>query len=257
MLIAQISDLHIMRAGELSYGSIDSYASVSRCVRHIMLLERRPDAVLASGDLTHYGTHEEYGRLRELLASLAMPVYLIPGNHDNRGNLADSFPEHAYLPRGTDALCYAIDAHPVRFIGLDTIVPGAEGGTLGSRQSEWLEHTLSAAPAQPTIIFMHHPPIETGIRNMDEIALDAVGVETLFRIIARHSQLRRIVCGHVHRDIHAVLGTTPVSICPSAAYQARFTFSGKFEPAAGEPPAYHLHHWNGQELATHTIAVPA
>ena len=256
MLIAQISDLHIKQEDELSYGSIDSYARVSRCVRHIMSLERRPDAVLATGDLTHYGTHEEYGRLRTLLAPLSMPVYLIPGNHDNRDHLAESFPDHAHFPRGADALCYAIDVHPMRLIGLDTVVPGAVGGALASRQSDWLDHTLATAPAQPTIIFMHHPPIETGIRHMDEIALDGVGVDALSRIVARHAQVKRVVCGHVHRDIHALWGKIPVSICPSAAYQARFTLAGEFEPAAGEPPAYHLHYWNGRELATHTITVP-
>jgi len=256
MLIAQISDLHVMREGELAYGSIDAYANVARCIRHIMALERRPDALLVSGDLTHYGTHEEYGRLRELLGTLTMPVYLIPGNHDDRGNLAESFPDHAHLQRGADALCYAIDMHPMRLIGLDTVVPGAEGGALGSRQCEWLESRLSAMPDQPTIIFMHHPPVETGIRNMDEIALDGAGVEALSRIVARHAQVKRVVCGHVHRDIHALWGATAVSVCPSAAYQARFTLGGEFEPAAGEHPAYHLHYWNGRELATHTITVP-
>jgi 3',5'-cyclic AMP phosphodiesterase CpdA len=103
---------------------------------------------------------------------------------------------------------------------------------------------------------MHHPPIETGIRRMDEIALDGAGVDALARIVARHAQVKRVVCGHVHRDIHALWRKIPVSICPSAAYQARFTLSGKFEPAAEEPPAYLLHYWSGRDLATHTITVP-
>jgi len=256
MLIAQISDLHIMREGELSCGCVDSHANVARCLEHIMSLERRPDAVLATGDLTHFGTHEEYGRLRALLAPVSMPVYLIPGNHDDRDHLAESFPDHGYFPRGTGALCFVIDAHPVRLIGLDTVVPGAEGGALGAGQGEWLERALSAAPEQPTMIFMHHPPVETGISHMDEIALDGAGVEALSRILARHPQVKRVVCGHVHRDVQTAWGHTAVSICPSAAYQARFTLAGDFEPAANEPPAYHLHYWNGQALTTHTITVP-
>jgi len=33
-----------------------------------------------------------------LLAPLAMPVVLIPGNHDDRHRMREAFPQHRYLP---------------------------------------------------------------------------------------------------------------------------------------------------------------
>ena len=45
-------------------------------------LPRKPDLVIATGDLTDCGLVEEYEVLRDILKSLSMPVYLVPGNHD-------------------------------------------------------------------------------------------------------------------------------------------------------------------------------
>ena len=86
-------------------------------------LDPRPDVVLATGDLVEGGKPEEYALLRLLLAPLAMPVHLIPGNHDARDALREAFADHAYLPP-TGFLHYTIETLPVRLIALDTLVPG-------------------------------------------------------------------------------------------------------------------------------------
>src|SRR5258705_13906314 len=98
MLIAQISDMHVKAEGELLYGRIDTAGFLERAVAHVMTLDPRPDVVLATGDLVEGGKPEEYALLRRLLAPLAMPVYLIPGNPDARDALRAAFPDHGYLP---------------------------------------------------------------------------------------------------------------------------------------------------------------
>lgn len=255
MIIVQISDPHVGRPGRLIYGCIDAAARLERCVEHISGLAPGPDVVVASGDLVDEGIAEEYERLRELLAPLTMPVYLMPGNHDERAALRAVFREHRYFP-AEGALFYAVDGYPVRMIMLDTIVPGMDGGSLGGQQLEWLSAQLAAAPDQPTLIFMHHPPLMTGIRGMDEIALDPEGMNALAALAARHPQIERIACGHVHRPLHARWRGTAVTVCASTAYQAKVDLQGGFEPDPAELPAYCIHRWNGTELLTHTVAVP-
>src|SRR6266851_489246 len=99
MLIAQISDMHVKAEGELLYGRIDTAGFLERAVAHVNALDPRPDIVIATGDLVEGGKPEEYARLKRLLAPLAMPVHLIPGNHDARDALREVFADHAYLPR--------------------------------------------------------------------------------------------------------------------------------------------------------------
>lgn len=256
MIIAQISDLHVCVKGSLVYDRFDTGMCLERCVQHILQLKPAPDAVLATGDLVDGGSTAEYRHLREVLRPLTMPLYLIPGNHDDRAALCAEFRDHAYLPRPGASVCYAVEQYPVRLLALDTVVPGADGGALDTAQLDWLEAQLAAVPHMPTLIFMHHPPFKTGIRCMDEIGLTAVSAARLGEIISRHRQVECITCGHVHRGIQACWHGTTVSICPSTAYQSILDLAtGKFEASSNDPPAYQLHYWNGSEIVTHTVVV--
>lgn len=255
MLIAQISDLHIGEPGHFVWGGIDTAARFARCVSHILRQLPLPEIVVASGDLTDMGAPAEYRRLRELLAPLPMPVYLMPGNHDDRNALRAEFADHHYLP-SQGALHYVLEHQPLRLVMLDTVIPGRDEGALGSEQLEWLAQTLKARPDKPTLIFMHHPPIATGIRYMDEIALADEDAARLGIIISAHSQVERIACGHLHRTAESRWHGTVVGICPSAAFQSASRLAGdKFVPAPDEPPAYQLHYWNRMQLVTHTLQV--
>jgi 3',5'-cyclic AMP phosphodiesterase CpdA len=91
VLIAQISDTHIKPEGSLAYGRVDTSAFLARAVDHILHLDPRPDMVLGTGDLVDGGLLVEYAHLRHLLSPLPMPVYLIPGNHDDREALREVF----------------------------------------------------------------------------------------------------------------------------------------------------------------------
>ena len=137
---------------------------------HVNALDPRPDVVLATGDLVEGGKPEEYARLKRLLAPLAMPVYLIPGNHDAREALRAAFADHAYLP-ASGFLQYASRTQPVRLIALDTLVPGKPHGALCAERLDWLEARLGESD-RPTILFMHHPPFDCGIDAFDSMRPD-------------------------------------------------------------------------------------
>src|SRR5215213_8522363 len=98
--VAQISDLHIVAPGQELTGLIDTAAYVRAAVEHLNRLDPQPDAVLATGDLVDGGEREDYERLRELVAPLRAPLWLLPGNHDERGALRATFADHAELGAG-------------------------------------------------------------------------------------------------------------------------------------------------------------
>jgi 3',5'-cyclic AMP phosphodiesterase CpdA len=45
------------------------------------------------------GEPAAYARLRALLRPLRPPVFVIPGNHDDRAALGDAFKDAGYLPQ--------------------------------------------------------------------------------------------------------------------------------------------------------------
>lgn len=254
MLLCQISDLHIKPGRRLAYGIVDTAAMLERCVRSILDLPQRPDAVIATGDLVDLGRPEEYALLRELLAPLPMPLYLLPGNHDERMALRASFPDHPYLRQWEPFIQYAIEDHTVRIVALDTVVPGRGEGALCGERLDWLERTLSAQPHRPTIVALHHPPFASGIGHMDRIGL--AGGDALRAVIARHPQVERIIAGHLHRPITVRFAGTIASTCPSPAHQVALDLAkDAADDFVMEPPAFHLHLWSDAGLVTHTAYV--
>jgi len=241
MLIAQVTDSHIKAKGRLAYQNVDTAVNLQRCIQHLIDLDPLPDVVLMTGDLTDFGRVEEYELLRELIAPLVMPVYVIPGNHDERENFRKAFDDHPYLPRTGD-LRYVVDDYPLRMIGLDTTIPGKPGGELCSNRLAWLDQQLEGKPDSPTVIFMHHPPITTGIQHMD--VQNCNNGDAFGRLLETHPQVFQVMCGHVHRPIHTQWHGVTVSIAPSASHYValdlRENASANFYL---EPPAVQLYEW--------------
>jgi 3',5'-cyclic-AMP phosphodiesterase len=255
MILAQISDFHIKAHGRKSYRVVDTGECLRRCIAHIMSLKRRPDAIAMTGDLVDSGGPEEYVFLRELLAPLEMPYYLIPGNHDDREALRAAFPDHEYLGQKVDRFEYVIDKHDVRIVALDTVVPGESGGRLNPESMQWLDRVLSAQPTRPTVVLMHHPPFATGIGHMDKVGLANPAI--LESVIARHPQVERVLCGHLHRSIQVRFAGTIASTCPSPAHQIDLDLVPDGRPQfVMEPPGYQLHLWNpGSGIISHTAHI--
>lgn len=254
VVIAQFSDLHVMAAGRNHYG-VDAAAGLERCIAHLGALDVPPDLLVASGDLVDAGVAVEYARLRELLSRVRIPLCLMPGNHDRRAPLRETFTDHQYLgERGS--MHYYRDVRGLRIIALDSVIEGRDGGDLDEAQLHWLKALLDKEPQQAALVFLHHPPAATGFSRMDRIALATGSAERLGSIIAAHPQVRAVLCGHVHRSVQAAWHGTLLSVCPSTAFQAKLRLgAGRFEAALNEPPAYQLHHWDGAALVTHTVTV--
>ena len=255
MIVCQISDMHVRAGGGLAYGVVDTAAHLKRCIAHMLALKQPPDAVVMTGDLVDGGKPEEYALLREIISPLAMPVYLIPGNHDERVALRAAFPDHAYLNQFPPFIQYAIEEHELRIVAVDTVVPREDGGELCAQRLEWLALTLATAPQRPTLLLMHHPPFATHIAFMDEIGLAAP--DPLAQIVAKHPQIERILCGHLHRPIQARFAGTIACTAPSTAHQVTLDLAPDApETFIMEPPAYYIHAWTAATgVVTHTAYV--
>ncbi|WP_118179279.1 phosphodiesterase [Paraburkholderia phosphatilytica] len=255
MLLAQISDLHIKRPGALAYRRVDTAAFLARCVARLNALDPRPDAVLVTGDLVDHGAPEEYEHLKSLLAPLEIPAYLMVGNHDARDALRHVFSERAELAAGGDFVNYTADIGPVRLIALDSMVPGASGGTLCDARLAWLAEELQATAAsqQPVVIGLHHPPFVSGIGHMDAARLDPRASAKFAALLAQYPNVERVICGHVHRTMFVRFGGTIATAAPSPAHQVALDLRDDAPSAFRmEPPGFLLHRYTPEEgFVTH------
>lgn len=243
MLIAQISDTHMLPPGEIAFGLVDTEASLARAVAKIN--ESTPDLVIHTGDFAHHGAPEAYKLALDALADLNAPLFAIPGNHDDRANMRAAFAAFDWMPAGDasdDFIHYRIEAGPLAIVALDSVVPGQAGGALCKDRLAWLDGQLGEIGARPTIVALHHPPFPAGVDGFSADGLD--GAEGLADILGRHGNVIRVIAGHIHRSITGLCGPAPVVVGPSASYPFAFDRTKDAPLAvAFEPPGVAMHLW--------------
>jgi len=234
-VLAQISDTHV-RA--------DDGGEAARQLRRALQQAReyRADAILMTGDLVNEERSEEYEILAETIANPPAPVFVMPGNHDERRRMRIALPRHTYLPLEGD-LSFAIDQFPVRIVCVDQIVPGQTYGEFTQARAHWLHNTLKRARHKPTIVALHHPPFQTHDLLFDKIGLHHS--ERFASVIAKHRQVQRIICGHHHRVAVGQVAHAPVVIAPSTSWvYGLAAFQGQqIAPKTHEEPGWMLHLW--------------
>ena len=252
MLIAQVTDIHLgfdpNNPAEFNRKRLD------QVLRALNEGPNRPDLILATGDLTEHGDLDSYRQIADAFGQCEMPVWFGMGNHDDRENFAQIFPD---APQEDGFLQYTIHLSGRRIIMLDTLEPGRHGGAFCSARAAWLAARLDEDAATPTLIVMHHPPVEVGIDWMNTHPQEP-WVQRFAATIANRPNIVAILCGHLHRTITAPWNGTTIAICSSTAPQLALDLR-PMDPDSpdnrpmivADPPAYALHRWTEHGLVTH------
>ena len=251
MLIAQITDLHLGFDGanpaEFNRQRLDTVLKV------LTKGPNRPDLLLVTGDMADRGDDESYRRCASLLAACPFPVYPCLGNHDLRDAFVRHFPQ---VPVADGFVQYSLRHEGLRLVVLDTLETDRHGGGFCEQRAAWLSARLAEDREVPTVIVMHHPPLDVGIEWMATHA-DEPWVARFADAIDGHGQVKAILCGHLHRAIVAPWRGTIVTICPSTAPQVALDLNpidpekpDHREMIVAEPPGYALHRWTGTDLVT-------
>jgi len=257
VFIAQISDLHIKRPGELAYGHVDTATALSRCIVEINRFVPRPDLVVVSGDLVDTPTRDEYDHLKALLEPLEIPLLAVPGNHDERALMRAALPDQPYA-QAAGALNIASRAGAVDVVLIDSTVPNAPHGEIDAGTLAWIDTTLAASTTRPALIFLHHPPYLTGIGHMDRQNLR--NADQLAILLRRHARVRLIAAGHVHRATLSTFAGLAATICPAPNHAVALDLDERYPPSLKvEPPGFHLHAWFAGEdfgtVVTHVVPI--
>jgi 3',5'-cyclic-AMP phosphodiesterase len=252
MLIAQITDIHlgfeVDNPGEFNRKRFD------QLLQHLHDGPNRPDVLLITGDLVDRGDAESYARFAEAISTCAFPVHMALGNHDQRDNFWAQFP---HVPNAAGFVQYAVDLPGFRVLVVDTLEEGRHGGAFCAVRAAWLKAKLAEAPDVPTIIAMHHPPVELGIEWMNTDNKEP-WVARFAAAIEGADQVKAILCGHVHRPIVTVWRGKTVAVSASSAPQVALNLCA-IDPEhpdnramiVAEPPSCAFHRWNGRDLITH------
>ena len=254
MLIAQLTDIHIGFDPEARPEELNRTRFRAALAR-VFETPNTPDFLVLSGDLTDHGDPDSFAKIAALLRDVPCPILPLVGNHDTREELLRAFPD---CPQADGFVHYVVEREGLAIVCLDTFEPGRHGGAFCTARRDWLRARLAELSGRPALIFMHHPPVVSGIDWMDPAA-DEDWIANFAAAVAGHEDhILAIHCGHLHRPLGARFGRIPLAVTPSVAPLVALDLS-PIDPERAddrdlittEPPSYALHRWNGRDLVTH------
>lgn len=207
MRLVQITDAHLYADKQARSRAAVPWWQLQQVVAAVAA--ERPDIVVFSGDVSQDESAASYQLACQAMASLGCPWFWIPGNHDQ--------PE---LMMAEHPLVDDVDMQRWRLLLLNTQVVGQPYGELGSQRLAALAERLEQDD-RPTLVAMHHPPVDVGAAWMDAIGLQ--DRDAFWQLLSAYPQVKIVLFGHAHQAYaqqHRV-GEADVSVygCPAMADQ--------------------------------------
>lgn len=226
--VLHLTDPHLFadRSGELR--GTTTYESLSAVLDHYRAGDWRADIALVTGDLIHDDSPEAYERFVELMASLDLPVYCLPGNHDVRDLMRSALDEAPFR------YCESFESGNWLLVSLDSCVTGQAGGHVSAAELDRLDREIHASGAAHVMVCLHHPPVPMRSRWLDSVGLE--NGEELLQRIAVSGKVRLVAFGHVHQPYDADHDGIRIIATPSTCRQ--FKQRSTLFAVDDNPPAY-------------------
>lgn len=207
MRVVQITDSHLYADTEARSRAGVPWRQFQQVLSAVAT--EQPDIVIFTGDISQDESAASYALAVQAMNALPCPWYWLPGNHDQ---LALMTAEHPLVDE--------VDLGTWRLLLLNTQVEGQPYGELGVEQLANLAEQLEN-DERPTLIAMHHPPVDVGAAWMDAIGLQ--DREAFWELLSNYSHVKIIVFGHVHQAYaeQRVVGEATINVygCPAMADQ--------------------------------------
>lgn len=207
--VIQVTDTHLFQNRDQELKGVNTYETLSKVLDHVFSHQQEADALVLTGDLSQDETMESYILLKELLYSTSIPIYAIPGNHDNLEYMLQYLAGNNYHVN-TD---FVIGNW--RWLMLNTQVIGKEHGRLGVEQLDELLVKISQG-GYFNIVAMHHPPVAIGSSWIDNMA--CTDGSDFISEISKYG-VKSVVCGHVHQTFDQMFDGVRVLTSPSTCIQ--------------------------------------
>ncbi len=195
---AFFSDIHLAADEGMEVRGINMLRHFQQASKELLGLARRPAGLFITGDCAYNsGQPGDYALLeKNLLAIRAakLPVHIALGNHDDRVNFWQGFPEEKAAAKAFSGRQVALLKTPrANWFILDSLEKTlSTPGLLGHEQLQWLSEALDANRRKPALVLLHHNPgIEGGNLGLKDSAL-------LLEILRPRKQVKAYVYGHTH-----------------------------------------------------------
>lgn len=209
--LVQVTDPHIFADAKGALLGLNTRESFELVCQRVQREEWKPDALLATGDLSQDASPEAYKYLADYFYSMNIPSFWVPGNHDHPETM------EMYLSNGRVSAAKHLLIGHWQVILLDSSVAGKVHGFLAKEQLDFLKKTLKRYKDKHTLVVLHHQPIKIGSEWLDTI--DLKNSDEFRQIIAKHDHVKGVLWGHVHQEFQQIIKGVSWIASPSSCVQ--------------------------------------
>ncbi|HEX5420248.1 MAG TPA: 3',5'-cyclic-AMP phosphodiesterase [Gammaproteobacteria bacterium] len=192
LALLHISDVHLHAAADSRMRGVVTYESFLGVLEHAkQSADWPPAAVLVTGDIVQDESRAGYERFRAVMQPLGLPVYCVPGNHDDPRLMSELLADAPFQVSGEAQF------DNWSLVLLNTFLHGEDAGGLGKKRLASLESALRADADKHVLICMHHHPLPIGSAWLDGVGLQ--DADLFLQTVDAHPHVRAVVCGHVHQ----------------------------------------------------------
>lgn len=208
--LLQLSDCHLQNDPADGYRGICPELNLQRIIHTAR--EWQPEALVLSGDLADQATDKAYQRLNDYIAELKLPVMAFPGNHDDFGLMQSTLTDSVFTWQNPWLM------GGWQLVWLDSNLAHQPEGELDQNKLAVLD---TIDPELPTLLFLHHQPVEVGTPWIDRFKLK--NPELLWQWLENHPHnIQAVSWGHIHHGWSGgkVINNRPIKLLGSPATSA-------------------------------------
>jgi 3',5'-cyclic AMP phosphodiesterase CpdA len=249
MRIVHLADFHLPGSPSKLLHGVNPHSNLAAAVAVIRKQVPAPDLIVLGGDLLEDGEHSSYQAVLDLFKDLQVPVHAVLGNHDSLAG----FRKTAQPPRGPEFPgYYSFDLKGVHFVLLYSACSGKEFGRLEEKQLLWLNEDLHRSSQKPVLVFLHHPPFDTGVGWLDKLKL--TNAEEFWEIIPPYARnILGVFAAHLHLQHTSLHRGVVAASCPAVSWQFSSNADSPRAALSEEPPGFNLIDLASGALALRTV----
>lgn len=187
----QISDIHLFEHQDGALLGVKTHDSFLAVLEMIKKNSNNQDLIIMSGDITQDASEAAYRKAADYLSLFNVPIYCVPGNHDDIDVIASVYPYKNVLT----SRCI-VDKY-WQIILLDSHMQRKVEGHLAKDQLDFLRQKLESNPNHHALIMFHHQPVPVGSAWLDQLGV--TNANELWELLSEYPQAKVILFGHVHQ----------------------------------------------------------
>ncbi len=209
--VLHLTDTHLFADQDGSLLGVKTSESFKAVLETILNQGMPFDFVIMTGDISQDYSIESYQRFAHMIANLKVPVFFVPGNHDD-GPLMYKIFSQLGVNTERHLICGSW-----QFVFLNSEVYAVSHGWVEREELAFLKECCNEHPDLNTAVCVHHLPAMVKSHWLDTQTMH--NQDEFNSFINRIPNIKVVLSGHVHQEFDEYHGRIRLIATPSTSIQ--------------------------------------